>query len=463
MLFISYPETESGAQADWGKRADPIMAAAQADPNVDFIVTYGHRPAYTSLSSQIDTDIRTAVNNLAAKYSPTAAHPDGKYILNVAHHVHGEEVFNPINGLVNITDGGGGAGLVSFDKTPDPNSIFRLEHTGILASTYDAGTHSLAVSMLCGPAIPGSTKASCTYGSVVYSQTFTRAGAPPPPTPGITTSLSDGVSSVQVGNDVTYQAGVSSPSTSAGAAGVTLTASIPANASLVDAGGGTVGTGTVTWNVGALTPGQTVTKTLTLEATGGSSLTVGAQTTTTDTACSNAGSTCNASDTDTIGSAPPPFKEWVGNPSVETDLTGWTGKYGANAKVTVTRDTAAAHSGTASIKVAGLTGAKNLSSGFNDNPRWVLKTTAKTVYSQSVWVDPTFVGQQITMKLREWKGNTLVLDKTVTLKATKVGWQQLSQTLTAINSNDSLSFAVYGNMSAGQSFYADDLSLTSPS
>jgi hypothetical protein len=439
------------------------MAAAQADPNVDFIVTYGHRPAYTSLSSQIDTDIRTAVNNLAAKYSPTAAHPDGKYILNVAHHVHGEEVFNPINGLVNITDGGGGAGLVSFDKTPDPNSIFRLEHTGILASTYDAGTHSLQVNMLCGPAIPGSTKASCTYGSVVYSQTFTRTAAPPPPTPGITTSLSDGVSSVQVGNDVTYQAGVSSPSTSAGAAGVTLTASIPANASLVDAGGGTVGTGTVTWNVGALTPGQTVTKTLTLEATGGSSLTVGAQTTTTDTACSNAGSTCNASDTDTIGSAPPPFKEWVGNPSVETDLTGWTGKYGANAKVTVTRDTAAAHSGTASIKVAGLTGAKNLSSGFNDNPRWVLKTTAKTVYSQSVWVDPTFVGQQITMKLREWKGNTLVLDKTVTLKATKVGWQQLSQTLTATNSNDSLSFAVYGNMSAGQSFYADDLSLTSPS
>ena len=67
------------------------------------------------------------------------------------------------------------------------------------------------------------------------------------------------------------------------------------------------------------------------------------------------------------------------------------------------------------------------------------------------------------MKLRESKGNALVLDKTVTLKATKVGWQQLSQTLTAAGSGDSLSFAVYGLMSAGQNFYADDLSLTSPS
>ena len=101
----------------------------------------------------------------------------------------------------------------------------------------------------------------------------------------------------------------------------------------------------------------------------------------------------------------------MGNPSVESGLTGWMGKYGASAKVTVTRDTTAAHTGVASLKVAGLTGAKNLSSGFNDNPRWVQSTVGGTVYTQSAWIDPTFVGQQITMKLREWKGNTLVLDK----------------------------------------------------
>ena len=376
--------------------------------------------------------------------------------------MHGEEVFKPIGGLVNITDGGGGAGVVAYDKTPDPNSLYRLQHTGILAASYDASAHQMQVNLLCGPAV--GSKDTCTYGSVVYSQTFTSANTPPPPpTPGVTTSLTDGVTSVQVGNNVTYQAKVSSPATSSGAAGVTLTAAIPSNASIVDAGGGTIGAGTVTWNVGTLAPGQTATETLTLQATSGTSLTVTAQTATTDTACANAGSTCSASDTDTIGSPPPPFKQWVANPGVESDLTGWNGKYGANAKVTVTRDTTAAHTGVAGIKVAGLTGAKNLSSGFNDNPRWVLSTVAATVYTQSAWVDPTFVGQQITMKLREWKGNTLVLDKTVTLKATKVGWQQLSQTLTAAGSGDSLSFAVYGLMSAGQSFFADDFSLTSPS
>ena len=277
------------------------------------------------------------------------------------------------------------------------------------------------------------------------------------------TALTDGVTSVQTGNDVTYHATVSSPSTSTGAAGVTLTAAIPSNAAIVDAGGGTVGTGTVSWNVGPLTPGQSVSETLTLQATGGTSLTVSAQTTTTDTACTNAGSTCSASDTDTVGAVPPPFKQWVGNQSVETDLTGWTGKYGPNAAVTVTRDTTVAHTGSASIKVAGLTSAKNLSSGFNDNPRWVVNTTAGKVYTESAWVDPTFAGQQISLKLREWKGNTLVTDKTVTLKATSVGWQQLTQTLTSAGSGNQLSFAVYGTMSAGQSFYADDFSLTSPS
>ncbi|HEX4432108.1 MAG TPA: hypothetical protein VHZ96_22750, partial [Frankiaceae bacterium] len=462
VLYISYPEPWPGAQSNWGTRADPIMAAAQADPNIDFIVTYGHRPAYTSLNGQESLDIRNAVNALAAKYSPTAAHPKGKYILNIAHHVHGEEVFKPINGLVNITNGGGGAGTVNYNTPPDPNSLFRLRHTGILSSTYDASAHTMTVHMLCGPVIPGAGKDTCTYGSVVYSQTFT-ASTPPTPQPGLNTSLTDGVTSVQTGNSVTYHAAVSSPSTSTGADGVDLSAVIPANATVTDAGGGAESAGTISWEIGPVSPGQTVTKTFTLQVTGGTSLAVSAHAAATDTACTTSGSTCSATDTDTVGAVPPPFKQWIGNQSVETDLTGWSGKYGPNAAVTVTRDATLAHTGVASIKIAGLTGAKNLSSGVNDNPRWVLSTTAGKVYTQSAWVDPTFVGQQIFMKLREWKGNTLVTDKTVTLKATSVGWQQLTQNVTAGGTGNQFSFAVYGVMSAGQSFHVDDLSLTSPS
>ena len=75
MLFISYPEPWPGAYPAWQDAADQLMAAAQADPSIDFIVTYGHRPAYSSVESDIDPDLRTAIDNLAVKYSPTAAIP----------------------------------------------------------------------------------------------------------------------------------------------------------------------------------------------------------------------------------------------------------------------------------------------------------------------------------------------------------------------------------------------------
>ncbi len=159
----------------------------------------------------------------------------------------------------------------------------------------------------------------------------------------------------------------------------------------------------------------------------------------------------------------PSFRQWIANTGVETNTTGWGGTYGPSPYVSVTRDATVAHSGTASIKVTGLTGANNLSSGFNDNPRWVTSTVAGTVYSQSAWVDPTFVGQKITLRLREWNGSTLVTDKFVTLTAATTGWQQMNQTLTAGGSGNQLSFAVYAiGISAGQYFYADDFSLTTP-
>jgi hypothetical protein len=113
--------------------------------------------------------------------------------------------------------------------------------------------------------------------------------------------------------------------------------------------------------------------------------------------------------------------------------------------------------------VTALTGATNLSSGFNDSPRWVSQTVAGTSYTQGAWVDPSFAGQKITMRLREWSGSTLVTDKVLTLTAAAPGWQLLTQTLTAARSGDQLAFAVYANaINAGQFFYADDFSLTSP-
>jgi hypothetical protein len=46
--FIAYPEPWSGAWADWNTKAAALMDAAQADSAIAFIITFGHRPAYSS-------------------------------------------------------------------------------------------------------------------------------------------------------------------------------------------------------------------------------------------------------------------------------------------------------------------------------------------------------------------------------------------------------------------------------
>ncbi|MGE5288913.1 MAG: hypothetical protein ACM3ML_17280 [Micromonosporaceae bacterium] len=65
--------------------------------------------------------------------------------------MHWEEMFKPINGLVNVTNGGGGAGQVN-PTTFDANSIWHMIHPAILSASYSAANHSLRFNLLCGPA-----------------------------------------------------------------------------------------------------------------------------------------------------------------------------------------------------------------------------------------------------------------------------------------------------------------------
>jgi hypothetical protein len=344
VLFISYPEPWYNAISSWQVAAGGLMASAQADPSIDFIVTYGHRAAYTSLSVGGHAGLKSALDALAASYSPTDTNPGGKYVLSVEHHLHVFEVFSPIGGLVHWVNGGGGAGQSSF-TTVAPGSIIRRSHPSVLSAAYDANAHSLTVQEICGPLYPPAPKDPCVYGSVIYSQTFTRDAAPPPPPP----------------------------------------------------------------------------------------------------------------------PPPPTTVEYVTNPSVETDLTGWTGKYGASPYVTVTRTTEDARTGVASIKVAAVLGASKLASGFTDQPYLVTNTAAARVYTGSIWVKPGFVGQAIVLRLREWNGSTLVTDRKYTLTAASTGWQQLTGTIIPVGDGNRLRFAVYGgSMNAGDSFLVDDLSLTTP-
>jgi Purple acid Phosphatase, N-terminal domain len=462
VLFISYPEPWSNAYPAWQTKADSLMADAQANPNIDFIVTYGHRPAYSSVATEIDSNLQTAITNLAIKYSPSTGNPNGKYVLNVNHHVHWEEAFKPIHGLENITNGGGGAGQVS-PTTLDPNSTFHVTHPGILSAQYSASQHRLTVNLLCGAVFAPNPKTSCTYGSTLYAQTFTRPNSPPTSAQ-LNTTLTDNDSTPQVGQSITYTVGVSDQISGTSAQGVNTAVTLPSNEAIVNPNGGTIMGNTVSWNLGTIIGGQPASTRQVVaqiqSGSVGSLLTATAATTASDASCQTSGSVCSATDTETIvGSS----TQWITNQSVEANLNGWTGTYGGSPYVAVTRDTTIANAGAASIRVSGLAGANNLSSGFNDKPRWVTNTVAGLVYTQSAWIKPSFVGQKISMRLREWNGSTLVTDVVVSLTAISTNWQQLTQTLTAAGNGNQLSFAVYANnLSAGQYFNADDLSLTTP-
>ena len=149
------------------------MAAAENDPNVSFIVTYGHRPAYSSGASQIAPKLQTAINALGDKYSP-AARPDGKYVLNVNHHVHGGEAFSPQHGVYHATDGGGGHEEFGYTQTA-AGSLWKTGHPEHLRVTVTGTTMKLE--FVCGPVFAlNPNYQPCTEGSVLFTETITGSG-----------------------------------------------------------------------------------------------------------------------------------------------------------------------------------------------------------------------------------------------------------------------------------------------
>jgi Calcineurin-like phosphoesterase len=81
--FIAYPEPWSGAWADWNTRAAPLMDEAQADPNIKFIVTFGHRPAYSSGHHPGSSTLKGILDGFGDTCS--------KYVLNINGHSHDYE------------------------------------------------------------------------------------------------------------------------------------------------------------------------------------------------------------------------------------------------------------------------------------------------------------------------------------------------------------------------------------
>ncbi len=279
--------------------------------------------------------------------------------------------------------------------------------------------------------------------------------------PQVVTTLSASPTSVTVGQQTTFTAGVQNPSGQT-ATGASVSVTLPSTMSVVNVNGGSVSGNTVTWSLGDLAAHTTTNAQVVVQlnsGTVGDTPTATAATTTTDTACTNAGSNCSASASVTIV---PTITEWVTNPGVETNLTGWTGSYGSKTLVSVTRNIYSSHSGSADILVLGVSGASNSAVGFSDSPRWVTNTVAGKTYNASMWVKPGFIGQSIVLRQRELNGATIVTDTKTTLVATSTNWQQITNSITPVSNGNQLAFAVYGgSMNPGDSFEVDDMSLTS--
>jgi hypothetical protein len=96
--FICYPEPFSGNWTAWISPATTIMDQAQADPNITFIVTYGHRPAYSSGTHAGDSQVKSILDNFADTHS--------KYVMNISGHTHTIERSIPemTHGIVHLTD-----------------------------------------------------------------------------------------------------------------------------------------------------------------------------------------------------------------------------------------------------------------------------------------------------------------------------------------------------------------------
>ena len=169
--FISYPEPYTSATwPDWQAKASALMAGAQNDPSINYIVTFGHRPAYSTGYHPGDTTLAGILGGLGATYS--------KYVLNINGHSHDYERFQPISGVTHIT-----VGTPSSEETPwsgtDSRSAFRAYHLGHLR--VDVDSTGMRIQEICDDAA-SKDDITCAPGSVMDEYTIGVPPAAPPVT-----------------------------------------------------------------------------------------------------------------------------------------------------------------------------------------------------------------------------------------------------------------------------------------
>ncbi|MEA2696883.1 MAG: hypothetical protein QOI66_1154, partial [Myxococcales bacterium] len=147
--FVAYPEPyRPSTWSDWRAAVEPIFSAAERDPAIRFLVTFGHHPAFSSGHHNGVTALQRAMATLARRFP--------KYVLNLNGHSHAYERTAPQDGVVHVTAGVGGGALdhaptACFWKecTPPDWSVRRAIHHAVLRLRFSAGTIEGAA--ICGP------------------------------------------------------------------------------------------------------------------------------------------------------------------------------------------------------------------------------------------------------------------------------------------------------------------------
>jgi hypothetical protein len=171
--FIIYPEPYTRETwTDWAARAEPLFKEAEADPRLKFIVTGGHRPAYSSGHHGGDPQLRAILDGFGKRYK--------KYVLNLNGHSHVYERTKPQAHVVHITTGTGGGALEHgptaclWDVCQAPAfTAFRAIHFGYLRVSVHPD--ELMVEAVCGPSSPGNEDLHCGEGEII-DQTIIPAG-----------------------------------------------------------------------------------------------------------------------------------------------------------------------------------------------------------------------------------------------------------------------------------------------
>ncbi len=148
---------------------------------------------------------------------------------------------------------------------------------------------------------------------------------------------------------------------------------------------------------------------------------------------------------------PPPPIELITNPGFESSLSGWTK---SDKRTTLARTCTVAHGGSCSAQLGR---SRTGDAVLDDSPNTVGSTAAGATYAASAWVRAA-AGRTTRLRVREYRGGTLVRTSSVTLTADGT-WRQLVLTTAAAAGGTSLSLDVLVSLVKGSAANVDDVSL----